>query len=356
VHIEEDTAKLAHEKNYALVDFNRAGVPLLEIVSEPDMRTVEAALSYATKIRAILRYLGVNSGDMEKGVLRFEANVSVRPVGSSEFRTRTEIKNLNSFRALTRASEYEINRQIKVYEAGGTIVQETLGWDDARGVTTSQRSKEDAHDYRYFPEPDLPPLQLDNAWIESVRAQLPELPEAKTKRFIADFELKPSEAQFLTSERALADYFEAVIANAKSSPKIISTWIAGEFIRNVNELNVEVDKIPAKTLAQLIDMVTDKTINGNAGKTVLAEMFQTGGDPAQIVKEKNLAQVSDEGFILETVNKILNDNPKEVDEYNAGKDTLMQWFMGQIARTTKGKADPNVAKELLIKGLEERRK
>jgi aspartyl-tRNA(Asn)/glutamyl-tRNA(Gln) amidotransferase subunit B len=356
VHIEEDTAKLAHEKNYALVDFNRAGVPLLEIVSEPDMRTVEAALSYATKIRAILRYLGVNSGDMEKGVLRFEANVSVRPVGSSEFRTRTEIKNLNSFRALTRASQYEIERQIKVYEAGGTIVQETLGWDDAKGVTTSQRSKEDAHDYRYFPEPDLPPLQLDNVWIESVRAQLPELPEAKTKRFIADFELKPSEAQFLTSERSLADYFEAVIVSAKSSPKVISTWIAGEFIRNVNELNVEVDTIPAKTLAQLIDMVTDKTINGNAGKTVLAEMFQTGGDPAQIVKDKNLAQVSDEGFILETVNKILNDNPKEVDEYNAGKDTLMQWFMGQIARTTKGKADPNVAKELLIKGLEERRK
>jgi aspartyl-tRNA(Asn)/glutamyl-tRNA(Gln) amidotransferase subunit B len=356
VHIEEDTAKLAHEKNYALVDFNRAGVPLLEIVSEPDMRTVEAALSYATKIRAILRYLGVNSGDMEKGVLRFEANVSVRPVGSDEFRTRTEIKNLNSFRALTRASQYEIERQIKVYEAGGTIVQETLGWDDTKGVTTSQRSKEDAHDYRYFPEPDLPPLQLDNVWIESVRAQLPELPEAKTKRFIADFELKSSEAQFLTSERSLADYFEAVIANAKSSPKIISTWIAGEFIRNVNELNVEVDTIPAKTLAQLIDMVTDKTINGNAGKTVLAEMFQTGGDPAQIVKDKNLAQVSDEGFILETVNKILNDNPKEVDEYNAGKDTLMQWFMGQIARATKGKADPNVAKELLVKGLEERRK
>ncbi|MBL8077718.1 MAG: Asp-tRNA(Asn)/Glu-tRNA(Gln) amidotransferase subunit GatB [Anaerolineales bacterium] len=356
VHIEEDTAKLAHEKNYALVDFNRAGVPLLEIVSEPDMRTVEAALSYATKIRAILRYLGVNSGDMEKGVLRFEANISVRPVGSDEFRTRTEIKNLNSFRALTRASQYEIERQIKVYEAGGTIVQETLGWDDAKGVTTSQRSKEDAHDYRYFPEPDLPPLQLSDSWIESIRAQLPELPEAKTKRFIADFELKPSEAQFLTSERSLADYFEAVIANAKSSPKIISTWIAGEFIRNVNELNVEVNKIPAKTLAQLIDMVTDKTINGNAGKTVLAEMFKTGGDPAQIVKEKNLAQVSDEGFILETVNKILNDNPKEVDEYNAGKDTLMQWFMGQIARATKGKADPNIAKELLVKGLEERRK
>ncbi len=180
VHIEEDTAKLSHEKNYALVDFNRAGVPLLEIVSEPDMRTVEAALSYATKIRAILRYLGVNSGDMEKGVLRFEANISVRPSGSSELRTRTEIKNLNSFRALTRASAYEIERQIKVYENGGEVVQETLGWDEARGVTVSQRGKEDAHDYRYFPEPDLPPLQLDRAWIDSIKSQLPELPDAKT--------------------------------------------------------------------------------------------------------------------------------------------------------------------------------
>ncbi len=356
VHIEEDTAKLAHEKNYALVDFNRAGVPLLEIVSEPDMRTVEAALSYATKIRAILRYLGVNSGDMEKGVLRFEANVSVRPVGSSEFRTRTEIKNLNSFRALTSASQYEIERQIKVYEAGGTIVQETLGWDDARGVTTSQRSKEDAHDYRYFPEPDLPPLQLDSAWIESIRAQLPELPEAKTKRFITDFELTPSDARFLTSDLSLANYFESVVAKSKSSAKIVNTWIAGEFMRYVNESNVDLSASPvsANSIAQLIDMVTEKTINGNAGKTVLAEMFQNGGDPAQIVKEKNLAQVSDEGFILETVNKILNDNPKEVDEYNAGKDTLMQWFMGQIARATKGKADPNVAKELLLKELNNR--
>src|SRR5688572_13067834 len=214
VHLEEDTAKLAHEKNNALVDFNRAGVPLLEIVSEPDMHTVEAALDYATKVRAILRYLGVNSGDMEKGVLRFEANISVRPVGSDEFRTRTEIKNLNSFRALTRASQYEIERQIKMYEAGETVIQETLGWDDARGVTISQRSKEEAHDYRYFPEPDLPPLQLSDSWIDAIRIQLPELPEAKTKRFITDFELKPSEAIFLTSDISLANYFEQVIKHA----------------------------------------------------------------------------------------------------------------------------------------------
>ncbi|MCK6585444.1 MAG: Asp-tRNA(Asn)/Glu-tRNA(Gln) amidotransferase subunit GatB [Anaerolineales bacterium] len=358
VHIEEDTAKLAHEKNYALVDFNRAGVPLLEIVSEPDIRTVEAALDYATKVRAILRYLGVNSGDMEKGVLRFEANISVRPVGSDEFRTRTEIKNLNSFRALVRASQYEIERQIKIYEEGGTVVQETLGWDDVRGVTTSQRSKEEAHDYRYFPEPDLPPLQLSDAWIESIRNQLPELPEAKTARFISDFSLTPSEARFLTSERTLANYFENVVAKSKSPAKTIHSWISGEFMRYLNDSSLSIDDVSLapETLAKLIDMVTDKTIGASAGKTVLTELFKNGGDPAQIVKEKNLLQMTDVNAIQEIVTKILNDNLKEVDDYNAGKETLFQWFMGQVARATKGKADPNVAKELMVKGLEERKK
>jgi len=358
VHIEEDTAKLSHEKNYALVDFNRAGVPLLEIVSEPDMRTVEATLDYATKIRAILRYLGVNSGDMEKGVLRFEANISVRPVGSDEFRTRTEIKNLNSFRALTRASAYEIERQIKVYESGGTVLQETLGWDDVRGVTVSQRGKEEAHDYRYFPEPDLPPLQLSDAWIDGIRTQLPELPEAKTARFIADFNLTPSEARFLTSDLSLANYFERVVAKSKSSAKAVHSWIAGEFMRNLNDLNIDITNIPIDPadLAQLIDMTTDKVINNNAGKTVLAEMFKNGGKPEQIVKEKNLAQVSDEGFIKEAIDKVLADNPSEVEKYLAGKETLLQWFVGQVARATKGKADPNVTKELMLKALGEKRR
>jgi len=356
VHIEEDTAKLSHEKNYALVDFNRAGVPLLEIVSEPDMHSVEAALDYATKARAILRYLGVNSGDMEKGVLRFEANISVRPVGSDEFRTRTEIKNLNSFRALARASAYEIERQIGVYESGGEVIQETLGWDDLRGVTVSQRSKEHAHDYRYFPEPDLPPLHLDRAWIDSIQSRLPELPEAKTRRFVEQYELKQQEARLFTSEKVLADYFESVMAKSKSSAKTVNTWIAGEFMRHVNELSVDVDTIPASDLAQLIDMVTDKSISGNAGKTVLAEMFRNGGSPQEIVKAKDLAQVSGEGFILEAITKILNDNPKEVEQYLAGKETILQWLMGQVARATKGKADPNMTKELLVKMLEERKK
>ena len=358
VHIEEDTAKLAHEKNYALVDFNRAGVPLLEIVSEPDIHTVEAALDYATKVRAIVRYLGVNSGDMEKGVLRFEANISVRPVGSEEFRTRTEIKNLNSFRALVRASQYEIERQIKIYEEGGTVIQETLGWDDVRGVTTSQRSKEDAHDYRYFPEPDLPPLQLSDAWIESIRSGLPELPEAKTKRFITDFGLTQPEARFLTSERTLANYFESVVAKSKSPAKTIHSWIAGEFMRYLNDSGKSIEEITlaSEAFAQLVDMVTDKVIGGNAGKTVLAELLKNGGDPAQIVKEKGLAQVSDENFIQEAVSKVLTDNPAEVEKYLGGKDTLLQWFVGQVARATKGKADPNVTKELMLKGLEGRRK
>ncbi|MCZ2126640.1 MAG: Asp-tRNA(Asn)/Glu-tRNA(Gln) amidotransferase subunit GatB [Anaerolineales bacterium] len=358
VHIEEDTAKLSHEKNYALVDFNRAGVPLLEIVSEPDMRTVEAALDYTTKIRAILRYLGVNSGDMEKGVLRFEANVSVRPVGSEELRTRTEIKNLNSFRALTRAAQYEIERQIKIYEAGGEVIQETLGWDDARGVTTSQRSKEDAHDYRYFPEPDLPPLKLSDAWIDSIRKRLPELPEAKTSRFISDFGLTPSEARFLTSELSLANYFEAVLSKSKSSAKAVHSWIAGELMRTLNESNLSIDELTLspESFAKLIDMTTNKIISGNSAKVVFNEMVKAGGDPEQIVKEKNLAQVSDENLIQEIVTKILDDNPSEIEKYHAGKETLLQWFVGQAARATKGKADPALTKELMLKGLEERRK
>ena len=358
VHIEEDTAKLSHEKNSALVDFNRAGVPLLEIVSEPDMRTVEAALDYATKIRAILRYLGVNSGDMEKGVLRFEANVSVRPVGSDELRTRTEIKNLNSFRALVRASAYEIERQTGVYESGGTVVQETLGWDDVRGVTVSQRGKEDAHDYRYFPEPDLPPLQLSGAWIETIRHRLPELPEAKTKRFISDFGLSPSDARFLTSDQFFADYFERVVEKSKSPAKTVHSWMAGEFMRILNDSAIDVKDIalPPGSFASLVDLVTDKTISGNSAKVVLNEMFRNGGDPVQIIKDKNLAQVSDTDFIHETIEKVLRDNPKEVDQFLAGKETIIQWLMGQVARATKGKADPNLTKELLVKALEAQRK
>jgi aspartyl-tRNA(Asn)/glutamyl-tRNA(Gln) amidotransferase subunit B len=357
VHLEEDTGKLSHADGYSFIDYNRSGVPLLEIVTEPDLRSPEEVKAYATKLHAILRYLDVNSGDMEKGVIRFEANVSVREAGRDQLNTRTEIKNLNSFRALTQATEYEIKRQTEVYERGGTIEQETLGFNEATGKTYSQRGKESAHDYRYFPEPDLPPLVLDADWIESIRAGLPELPEAKTRRFAEQYELKPQEARLLTSEKALADYFEAVVAASKSSPKTVNSWIAGEFMRYLNDLNIDVTHIPvpAEDLAQLIDLVTDRTISGNAGKVVLAEMFRNGGKPEEIVKAKNLAQVSDEGFIQETITKILNDNPKEVEQYLAGKESILQWLMGQVARATKGKADPTVARELLVKTLNEKR-
>jgi aspartyl-tRNA(Asn)/glutamyl-tRNA(Gln) amidotransferase subunit B len=357
VHLEEDTGKLSHADGHSFIDFNRSGVPLLEIVTEPDLRSAEEARAYATKLHAILRYLGVNSGDMEKGVIRFEANVSVREAGSDQLNTRTEIKNLNSFRALVQGTEYEIKRQSEIYASGGTVEQETVGFNEATGKTYSQRGKESAHDYRYFPEPDLPPLVLDSEWIESIRASLPELPEAKTRRFIEQYELKPQEARLLTSEKALAEYFEAVTAKSKSSAKTVSSWIAGELLRYLNDLSMDVTMIPvpAEDFARLIDLVTEKTISGNSGKVVLGELFKNGGKPDEIVKAKNLVQVSDEGFIQETIIKILSDNPKEVEQYLAGKDTLLQWFMGQVARTTKGKADPTVAKDLLVRTLEEKR-
>ncbi|HET6597858.1 MAG TPA: Asp-tRNA(Asn)/Glu-tRNA(Gln) amidotransferase subunit GatB [Anaerolineales bacterium] len=353
VHLEEDTGKLSHADSHSFIDYNRSGVPLLEIVTEPDLRSPEEVKSYATRLHAILRYLDVNSGDMEKGVIRFEANVSVREEGSQHFNTRTEIKNLNSFRALTQGTEYEIKRQTEIYRTGGTVEQETLGFNEATGKTYSQRGKESAHDYRYFPEPDLPPLVVEKSWIDSIRASLPELPEAKTRRFVEQYELKAQEARLLTSEKALADYFESVVENSKSSPRAVSSWIAGEFMRNINDLNLDVTNIPvpAEDLAKVIDMVTDKTISGNSGKFVLAELFRNGGKPEEIVKEKNLAQVSDEGFIQEIITKILNENPREVEQYLAGKETILQWLMGQVARATKGKADPTIAHELLIQHL-----
>ena len=357
-HLEEDTAKLVHQGKYTLVDYNRAGVPLLEIVSEPDIRSVEAALAYATQIRGILRSLGVNSGDMEKGVLRFEANISVRPMGSSELRTRTEIKNLNSFRALRRASAYEMQRQKAIYEAGGDVIQETLGWDDIKEVTVSQRNKEEAHDYRYFPEPDLPPIEISSGWVEQIRSQLPELPDARSQRFVTEFGLSVKEARLLTSEKALADYFEKVVSLSKSPAKNLNNWITGEFLHHVNDQSLNIDHIPVppEHLAGLVDLVTEKVISDNSAKAVLKEMFQTGQSPQAIVEAKNLAQVSNEGYLEGVVAQIMADNPKEVDSYLAGKESVFQWLMGQVARSTQGKADPQVARQLLLQALEKAKK
>jgi aspartyl-tRNA(Asn)/glutamyl-tRNA(Gln) amidotransferase subunit B len=358
VHIEEDTGKLLHIENYSLIDYNRSGVPLLEIVTEPDLHSAEDTVTFANRLRDILRYLCVNSGDMEKGVIRFEANVSIRNEGSNELNTRTEIKNLNSYRSLSAGIEYEINRQSKIYADGRIVQQETLGFNQTLGTTYSQRDKENAHDYRYFPEPDLPPLRLNRSWIDPIRSLLPELPDAKINRFISDYELKEQEARLLASDKSLADFFEQVTSKSKNSARIVYPWIAGEFMHYVNELGVDLDQIPftPNNLAKLIDMVADKTISGNAGRVVLAEMFKSSGDPVQIVKENNLLQVSDKTFIQQVVTNILNNNPKEVEQYLAGKENILQWFVGEIARATKGKADPLIARELLVKALENNRR
>jgi aspartyl-tRNA(Asn)/glutamyl-tRNA(Gln) amidotransferase subunit B len=354
VHLEEDTAKLAHQGRTVLVDFNRAGVPLLEIVSEPDMHSVEEALEYASQTRAILRYLGVNSGDMEKGVLRFEANISVRPCGSNELNTRTEIKNLNSFRSLARASAYEIQRQIAVMQSGGRIEQETLGWDEARGLTTSQRSKEHAHDYRYFPEPDLPPLDIDPTWVEQVRAQIPELPVAKQRRFVEVLDLSPADAGVLTSEKALADYFEATVAAAKSPARTISNWIVGELLHLLNDRGLAVNnlQLPPTHLAELIDLATDKIITQNTAKELLLELFDTGQRPKALVEGRGLSKMTDEGALGEIVAQVIAKNPVPVASYLNGKETVVKWLMGQVAQATRGKADPQIASRLLSEALQ----
>jgi aspartyl-tRNA(Asn)/glutamyl-tRNA(Gln) amidotransferase subunit B len=354
VHLEEDTAKLAHQGATVLVDFNRAGVPLLEIVSEPDIGSVEEAFDYASQIRAILRYLGVNSGDMEKGVLRFEANISVRRRGSNEFNTRTEIKNLNSFRALTRASAYEIQRQIAVIQSGGRIEQETLGWDEARGQTTSQRSKEHAHDYRYFPEPDLPPVEIDPVWVARVRSQLPELPAAKRSRFVEALGLAPADAGVLTGEKALADYFEATVAAAKSPARTVGNWIVGELLRLLNDRSLDVDRLnlPPAHLAELIDLTTDKIITQNTAKELLPELLDTGQQPRALVEERGLSKITDEGALGEIIARVIARNPEPVASYLNGKETVFKWLMGQVAQTTRGKADPLIASRLLTEALQ----
>jgi aspartyl-tRNA(Asn)/glutamyl-tRNA(Gln) amidotransferase subunit B len=363
-HMEEDTAKLYHEQgdwispeSRTLIDFNRSGVPLLEIVSEPDLHTVDAALAYATKIREILRYLHVNSGDMERGVLRFEANVSVRPWGSEVLGTRTEIKNLNSFRALSHSVAYEIERQSALLDAGEEVQQETLGWDEVRGTTYSQRSKEYAHDYRYFPEPDLPPLAIDRGWVEAMRQQLPELPDAKRGRFVEAYGLPLADADILVAERSLADYFEAVVMAYDGDPTSVSKWMVGPLTYLMNRDGVDIDavEIAPDQLAALIAMVDAKTLNQNTAKEVLAEMFEGGDSPQAIVEAKGLSQISDEERLETLVATLLNENPEQVNRYLAGKTSLLQWFMGQVMRETRGRADPQVVIPLLKSALEARR-
>jgi aspartyl-tRNA(Asn)/glutamyl-tRNA(Gln) amidotransferase subunit B len=356
VHLEEDTGKLSHVVGASLVDYNRAGVPLMEIVSEPDMHSVEDVRLYAEGLRAILRYLGVNSGDMEKGVIRFEANISVRPAGTQELRTRTEVKNLNSFRALERATEYEIGRQTAAWKRGETVVQQTMGWDEERAVTVPQRSKEHAHDYRYFPEPDLPPLEIAPEWIEQVRAQLPELPDAKRTRFETEFGLSAYDADQLTREKSVARYFEQAV-NTGGNAKLVANWILSELFRAMKEDNTALEnvKIAPAQMGQLAALVANKTLSSTLAKEVFAEMFATGSAPEVIVKAKGLSQISDSSQLQSVILQVIRDNPKPVGDYLAGKETIIKFLIGQAMRATQGKANPQLVSDLMKEALEAKR-
>jgi aspartyl-tRNA(Asn)/glutamyl-tRNA(Gln) amidotransferase subunit B len=351
VHVEEDTGKLTHREGNgagSLVDFNRAGVPLLEIVSEPDIRSSAEARAYAVKLRQILRYLGVNSGDMEKGVIRFEANVSVRPSGSQELGTRTEVKNLNSFRSLVDAITYETERQTAVLQAGGVVRQDTMGWSEDRRHTFSQRGKEEAEDYRYFPDPDLPPLQIESEWLQQVTAVLPELPDTKIARYQADLDLPLYDARLLAEERPVAEWFETAVA-AGGQAKSIANWMINVLFSLMNERRTAIEQVRVRPadLVELIDLVNGRSINANSAKEVLAEMFETGQNAPAIVAARGLARISDEGTLKPVVAELLRNHPEAVASYRAGKEALRGWFVGQVMKATGGKADPDVVHRLL---------
>jgi aspartyl-tRNA(Asn)/glutamyl-tRNA(Gln) amidotransferase subunit B len=356
IHMEDDAGKNIHEpeSGFSLVDFNRTGVPLMEIVSEPDMRSPQEASAYMKKLRTILRSLGVCDGNMEQGSLRCDANVSVREEGTEAFGTKVELKNMNSFRFVERALEYEIKRQIKTLEEGGSIVQETRLWDTTVGVTNAMRTKEEAHDYRYFPDPDLVPMVVDQTWIEGIRAGMPELPEAKMKRFIEEYGLPEHDAGFLTSEGALADWFEEAV-KAGGQPKSVSNWMMGELTKLLNEDGLEIEECPMKPgqLAGMLKLVDGGTISTKIAKTVFEEMYKSGKEAEAVVKEKGLVQITDEGAIENAVDEVIKNNPKEFERLCAGEAKLMGFFVGQVMKLTKGKANPKLVNETVSKRVKE---
>lgn len=354
IHMEEDAGKSVHDAGggQSLVDLNRAGVPLLEIVSEPDLRDADEAVEYLKALRDVLVYLGVNDGNLDEGSFRCDANVSVMLKGSDTYGQRCELKNLNSFRFVKQAIEYEISRQVDVIESGGKVDQETRLWDVNKGVSRSMRSKEDAHDYRYFPEPDLPPLYVTTEVIEAVGHTLPELPRAKLQRFVSQYGLPVYDARILTAERPLADFFEAC-AERYPDAKKLANWFLGELLRLLKEEGSTVTSVrftPAQ-LAELLGAVDQGTVSANAGKDVLAEMFRTGRSAPDIIAEKGLAQVSDTGAIEAVVDDILAKNAGEIEKYRAGKKQVFGFFVGQVMRAMKGKGNPALVNELLKKKL-----
>ena len=355
IHMEEDAGKLIHDvhKPLSYVDLNRTGVPLMEIVSEPDVRSPEEATAYLKKMHAILRYLDICDGNMQEGSFRCDANISLRPVGREKFGTRTELKNMNSFRNVQRALEYEIRRQRDILLDGGEVVQETLLWDADRNVTNSMRGKEEAHDYRYFPDPDLIPVVIDENWIENTRKTLPELPDERRQRFISTLGMPEYDAEVLTSSKDLADYFEAAFEIYPQAKKL-SNWMMTELMRELkgeDSIDIEGCPITPQNLGLLLAMIDKGTISGKIAKAVFMDMLASGKDPETLVKEKNLVQVSDEGELLVIVRENIAANPGQVAEYRAGKTKLMGYFVGQLMQKTKGRANPKLANQLLSQEL-----
>ncbi len=355
IHLEEDAGKLIHGEvePYSYVDFNRAGIPLVEIVTAPDIRSPKEAVEFLKMLRTILRYLGISDGDMEKGNLRCDANVSIRPKGSQAFGTRTEIKNMNSFRHVERALAYEIQRQIQVVQQGGRVIQETRLWDPQQGVTLSMRGKEEAHDYRYFPDPDLVPLVISEQWVQELKEGLPELPLERRDRFVSQYGIPEYDAGVLTSSKALADFYERCV-ELFPEPKQVSNWIMAEVLRLLNETGKDPEECPLKPegLAELLQLIKDGVISGKIGKEVLEEMFNTGKGAREIVKEKGLEQITDEGLLLEVIREVLKEHPQEVEQYRKGKEKLLGFFVGQVMKKTRGKANPQLTNKLLMEALQ----
>ncbi len=359
IHMEEDAGKLVHEgdtisvSDSSLVDYNRAGVPLIEIVSEPDMRSAEEAKAYLEKLKAYIEYTGVSDVKMEQGSLRCDANVSVRPFGQKEFGTRAEVKNLNSFRAVQKAIEYEVERQIELIEDGGKVVQETRTWDDAQGITLSLRGKEEANDYRYFPDPDLTPLIISRDYVEEIRKTIPELPDVKKERLISEMGLPEYDAGVITSSKGLAAFFDETVAIYPDAKKVCN-WLMVEFCRLLNSESVEIEnsQVTPEKLAALLKLVDDGKISGKIAKTVFEEMFISGKDPEAIVEEKGLVQISDEGALGAMIDKIIAENPKSVEDYKSGNKKALGFFVGKIMKETQGQANPGMVNKMLTERLD----
>ena len=352
IHIEEDAGKLIHDDygTNSIVDYNRCGVPLIEIVSEPDLRSPEEAKIFLETLKSILEYTEVSDCKMQEGSLRCDVNVSLRPMGTEEFGTRCEMKNVNSFSAAYRAMQFEEKRQAEVLDAGGVIEQETRRWDDVHGISTVMRTKEDAHDYRYFPEPDLLPIEISDEWIEEIRKTIPELPEARRQRYVGEYNLPEYDSYILTSSKSMADYFDACVVLGKN-PKTVSNWLMGDILKLLNEKELEAIPFEPSRLADLITLIEKATISNQAAKKVLAQMFCEDAEPMALVEKMGLSQVSDEGELKKMIEEVLAQNPQSVVDFKAGKGKAMGFLMGQTMKISKGKANPQIISKLLSEAL-----